>query len=208
MHLKFHMIRKHQDEINNMHDVEGEFRCDKAKCDKTFNTEKLLNAHISVVHKNYNELAQVICEECGGVFKNKNNLKIHLDHVHKKVEKKFHCNICNKWYSFKVQLKNHKKFVHEGIREEVCDKCGKGFFTKCKLKAHLGTVHDVEAFKYNCHLCTKTFGTKYNLDTHVAGVHEKVRFECEFCENLSFSQKASLSTHIKRVHPEKVKIKN
>ena len=58
-----------------------------------------------------------------------------------KVRKKFSCDKCP-YESFDLgNLKKHKMFVHDKIRDHVCEECGKQFSLRQTLKNHVMGVH-------------------------------------------------------------------
>ena len=87
--------------------------------------------------------------------------------IRKKI--KHQCNKCEKSYTFKRDLEQHIKFVHEKIKDVICDTCGKRFKTKTELRLHITKVHDCKQFA--CTTCHKVFNAKSNLRFHMKYVH-------------------------------------
>ena len=54
------------------------------------------------------------CSVCDVKFTNKQNLRKHIDCVHKGI-KPFNCKSCDYKAAYKVDLKKHIESVHEGI---------------------------------------------------------------------------------------------
>eukprot|EP01083_Nonionella_stella_P280165 952969_1 len=110
----------------------------------------------------------------------------------------YKCNLCQKEFVLKHNLKKHRKTVH--AKEMLwCDVCGKQFTSQSRLNTHVQSVHE-NLRPFQCEICTKKFKTKSNLAEHIHGVHQKLRpFGCQICTKM-FKTKSSRTKHVKRVH--------
>ena len=75
----------------------------------------------------------------GMAFFRGNDLKAHVDRIHKHV--KFPCDICKKELSSKRELQDHKETVHEGKTNNQCKVCGKRYGRERHLRRHILTMH-------------------------------------------------------------------
>ena len=71
-----------------------------------------------------------------------NHLPIHEIIEGEKVKKahvgiKHKCDQCDYTSNFTNNIKNHKRRVHEGEKNETCATCGKAFFRHCDLERHI-----------------------------------------------------------------------
>lgn len=55
--------------------------------------------------------------------------------------------------------------MHNGIRNEMCELCGKKFCNKNDVTRHHKTVH-LGIKKYVCTVCNKAFSNSSNLESH------------------------------------------
>ena len=74
------------------------------------------------------------CDICNKLFSNKSNLRKHIKSVHEKM--KFKCEICDKKLSRKDELQRHKLSVHSKNIEFKCIVCERKFSRKDNLLAH------------------------------------------------------------------------
>lgn len=102
--------------VKELHDVK-QFKCEDSKCVDSFDTQQLLDEHITVKHKrtecqhcnkmvlesflakhieNRHGTAHMICELCGKVSLNKQMHREHYRALHEVVEK-LQCDICGQW---------------------------------------------------------------------------------------------------------------
>ena len=90
-----------------------------------------------------------ICKKCGKGFPRKAYLKTHANraivngicdtrrkNTTEKVKPENKCDICEKNFTVKKSLDQHIKSFHEKIKDQICEKCGKGFSRKAYLKTH------------------------------------------------------------------------
>ncbi len=68
-----------------------------------------------------------ICEICEKVYTTKKNLKNHFTAAHDENRKVFNCNICTKSFHKQNSLKVHTKTVHKSYKDYKCESCGKLF---------------------------------------------------------------------------------
>ena len=62
--------------------------------------------------------------------------------VKKKIgEKSEICNICNKAFDRKSNLRKHMETIHEGKRPHLCTICGADFSQQQHLKRHIESIH-------------------------------------------------------------------
>lgn len=57
----------------------------------------------------------------------------------KKSPKRHTCKKCNRSFNRPGKLEFHKKVIHKGIRDHVCDECGKRYITLNHLQTHART---------------------------------------------------------------------
>lgn len=110
------------------------------------------------------------------------------------------CHICGK-SMFLIELKTHKRKVHDGVKNNICKYCGKGFFNIHTLKIHTANVHEPKGVpkerKYVCEVCGKAFRDTGNLSDHKKRVHLKLyRFSCHYC-GMKFWHKNDIRKHFK-----------
>ena len=81
------------------------------------------------------------CELCGKVSKNFRAHSKHVKNVHPK--KTFQCPVteCQKTFKILQTLQNHKKMIHEKLKEFVCDKCGTKMSRFANLMDHRFKLH-------------------------------------------------------------------
>ncbi|XP_039762461.1 zinc finger protein 652-A-like isoform X12 [Pararge aegeria] len=168
------------------------------------------------------------CNICHKVYKKRNFIAQHYNHVHLKLRPKlrschlcnvkvpgymraFHmeehglpapsCGACGKKFAYPFQVLQHQKFYHMGETEHRCEPCNLKFKHKHQLNAHMAKHLTEKRFK--CELCDKTFKWRSGLKTHLL-IHNNVRRHvCHVCQD-SFVQKSSLSYHLMKKHPESV----
>ena len=115
-------------------------------CGKNIALEKVLN-------EDENGMKDFKCIPCDGFFETEDLFLKHVD-SHKR-----RCDPCNKEFSTRACLRQHRRHIHEGKRPiqnlRKCKLCGKEVK---KLDLHFKQVHGNE--KYECEICGKTFKQK------------------------------------------------
>ena len=98
------------------------------------------------------------CDICNKLFSNKSNLRKHIKSVHEKI--KFKCEICDKELSRKDELQRHKLSVHSKNIEFKCIVCERKFSRKDNLLAHKNVC-------CKCKHCHEQFSSPSELLNHI-----------------------------------------
>lgn len=138
----------------------------------------------------------LICHVCGWTFKERGNLKQHMEsHGNNKTK----CEICNKVVSIRY-IQEHKK-IHTGTKDFQCSSCGKQFISRERLKRHM-VRHFPEA-KYKCDLCPKTYTRSDKLLYHRRSHDQEMSHTCQCCGK-GFSSIKSLRKHSNKHYLEEI----
>ena len=83
-----------------------------------------------------------------------------------------------------------------------CDKCGKLFKEKKRLKEHVEIVHENKLPKASkCTKCELVFSTFHQMNVHRNKVHFPTKYQCAICKQ-TFGEGGTLKKHIMIVHTE------
>lgn len=153
------------------------------------------------INKTHNDIWLNMCQNCGAIFDNEEQLQDHLvlyGKGYKKARRKesiecdLKCQDCKKEFKSRSNLQQHRLVHTERSRDFSCHVCGKMFFTKGTLSTHMNTHEDMKPFK--CEYCSMAFRARGNLQSHVS-LHSGAKpFVCEQCGK-SFRVKRHLKSH-------------
>ncbi len=139
------------------------------------------------------------CDICNKSFFDRRNLRKHKLAVHEKV-KNWTCQICGQAFFRKKNCDRHIDIIHNKLTPYSCPTCHKSFARSELLKIH--ELSHGNGHPFQCELCPSFFTTKHHLERHVRGVHEKLRpWSCSHvnCDK-SFLSKRDLDRHFDAVH--------
>ncbi|XP_047541971.1 zinc finger protein 267-like [Vanessa atalanta] len=162
-----------------------------------------------------------MCDACPAFYKKKKDLQNHilLTHQPKRlyygdelITKSLHkCQICEKTFAYKSWF-DHIKNVHGQLKLK-CEKCNLTFKCERYLKRHILYTHEgvKPPWRYHkvksaniktyiqCEICPARFTNKNSLTTHIRNCHSEKKFQCKICKSI-LKSKSYLLTHINRVH--------
>ena len=195
-----------------------------AFCDKEFQKVICLDQHISENHDiselsseedyvKYNQLAFEpfqcgLCQARFSVFR-RDDL---VEHVIKKHDKTFICQLCDKRFKTSYDLQRHCRDVHLDERPFQCQKCEKAFKRRWHLMDHQ-SVHSREKpyqcpiryghsdeRPFQCQKCEKAFKRRHHLKDHQS-VHSREKpYQCPICDKC-FKTPRTLGCH-RNLHNE------
>ena len=84
---------------------------------------------------------------------------------------KIKCHACEKMFDFSSEMKKHKKFVHDKIKDFKCQVCEKSFATRPKLIRH-SQAHSLKSYK--CDKCDKKYCREELIKIHYAEAHGEI----------------------------------
>ena len=156
-----------------------------------------------------NEIHEIQTSDSEDEEKTKKVLKVKLK---PKKKTKFNCEKCNKGFSRKESLEQHKTTVHDGVKPFECEfeSCGSTFARKFELQKHVSIIHDKvmpeKRFKCTVHPCKAAFSHKGHWSEHLKKIHgEKNPYKCEICSDVEFATKNELTHHTKNIHDVNIK---
>lgn len=194
---------------------EKKIKCKFEDCTKLFRTLATMNEHHKLVHlKNRKDVVRE-CDICGFTSKQKRHFKNHMigKHLgfqcefcdrsfgsHKIFQKHFfedhsmgekvECDVCQKKFSYKISLNQHKKYFHSE-KKFKCEyfKCDKMFIQLSRMRQHFRKDHlkIKPENKFECDICGYKTHTLYNLRIHM-NKHRIVRekpskyLQCKNCD--------------------------
>lgn len=107
------------------------FECSFCGAKKT--TKKELNTHVNI----HTKARQYPCPNCHLVFYLLNNLRVHVEVVHKGI-RRFACRYCDKAFGKGDNLRMHE-LLHTGEKPHQCQECGQRFVQRVQLRSHMRT---------------------------------------------------------------------
>ena len=187
----------------------NQFPC--TECSYVSQTNKNLERHTMMVHRNKKEFKCMECEN--KAFNTRGELVSHVKGVHLNIRKTgASCNLCDLMLVDTRSLTYHMRSKH-GIEDDSvkifpCHQCEMVLCSNQSLKGHILAKHneDITAVeRFHCTICNKGFGSKQSLKYHMNSKIEHAKkakdtiFVCTICEK-TLSSKASLHVHMKGVH--------
>jgi len=140
--------------------------------------------------------------DCDFVGKTSKTLSNHQ----KSHTKPFECKDCEKRFSTKYQLKDHRLVQHENPNEFQCKVCKKSLRSKQSLNFHLQTHEENPAKPFKCLKCQKSFRLKQQLKLHQMNKHsDSKHFACDLCQ-MRFSILMQIRKHIE-IHKKEKRFK-
>ncbi|XP_023288634.1 zinc finger protein 271-like [Orussus abietinus] len=174
-------------------------------CDASVDDDDLLRAH-KKVHlpklKTCN-MCQVECSSIYALFEHKKD----IHNLYKRVNLKFVCDLCGKYFSNSWQWENHEENVcPKKFSKYTCKYCKICFSTNHKLTRHLRKhkmemLDDPSVTIYKCIACPKVFVDKEFYQKH-RNVHDPEcwdKYKCKLC-NRSFRDNVRLKEHHQSIH--------
>uniref|UniRef100_A0A336KCP9 CSON007065 protein n=1 Tax=Culicoides sonorensis TaxID=179676 RepID=A0A336KCP9_CULSO len=170
------------------------------------------------------ERKKVQCEKCLKKM-NPYYLQVHMKRYHADEMKIFQCDLCERCFLTKSNLRRHINNVHLGMKKEMesnesqklnetqpklppkleklfCKLCNKEM-NYYYLQVHMKRYHSNQTSKYQCDICKRLFTLKDTLKRHIKVVHLDntvlKRFSCEYCGRM-FNFDCNLNKHISSVH--------
>ncbi|VDO31983.1 unnamed protein product [Haemonchus placei] len=106
---------------------------------------------------------------------------------------------CTSILKTRTALRKHAK-VH-AARNLSCDRCGRTFAERTKLKRHMLTHTGERAFQCRFEGCSKAFSLEANLKSHIKTHTGEKPHKCQICHH-AFSHPYNLRVHISRRHKD------
>ncbi|XP_077292096.1 uncharacterized protein LOC143915357 isoform X2 [Arctopsyche grandis] len=136
-----------------------------------------------------------VCKICGVTLCSKSSLRAHQ--VTHSTERPFKCDKCELKFKLKSHLTDHRRNIHEGLKNHRCKTCNKLFYGSSQLKIHM--MKHTKEYPHLCTQCGKRFAQQCYLK-----VHQKIHFgvkdlSCTHCDYVS-GNRSALKMHIKGVH--------
>ncbi|XP_063700978.1 zinc finger protein 700-like [Culicoides brevitarsis] len=209
--IDMHLSRKHRDLKT--------IKCTTMGCRRTFYTAEMLSEHLS---KDCGRRPSVVrtenqqnftCKFCGRDFDAYQKVRSH-ENAHRtrikaaKEGPRYKCDICQKLFMEKKNVRLHIESVHLRLQKLRCAKCDAKFFSDSGYRYHMTKFHkNHETFK--CQECDYETKVRFMLTRHQKR-HEKpatddeiVNHECPLClTKLKTNQ--LLHTHLQKVHGSKI----
>ena len=101
---------------------------------------------------------QFDCIQCSEVSKSKSSLYQHVRVMHRNIDKKYKCDVCDKLFLTQYKLKVHNR-SHTGERPYACKQCEKSYSESGKLNLHMKTHTGEKPFE--CLLCGMKYPAPY-----------------------------------------------
>lgn len=210
--IDMHLSRKHRDLKT--------IKCTTMGCRRTFYTAEMLSDHLS---KDCGRRPSVIrnesqrnftCKFCGRHFDAYQKVRSH-ENAHRtrikaaKEGPRYKCDICQKLFMEKKNVRLHIESVHLRLQKLRCAKCDAKFFSDSGYRYHMTKFHkNHETFK--CQSCDYETKVRFMLTRHQKR-HKKsattetttTNHECPLClTKLKTNQ--LLHTHLQKVHGSKI----
>lgn len=166
-------------------------------CRERFIHKNSLTRHIRLSHVEkywFFKNQAVECPICHQLYL-KTSIKHHINKHTVKTE--FKCNICNKVFSTKWNLKQHR-WIHacRSTKPYKCKVCTSAFVRESDYITHMNIHKSIKPF--TCDYCGRQFSRKYNWLRHTREHELPKKFKCNICSK-QFHRAYYLTEH-SRVH--------
>ena len=173
-----------------------------------------IHRHLRNIHKIVEEgkaAPSWLCSYCGKIYGDKENRDHHEATVHTK-DFAYTCSECGKGFTVLCRFTKHME-MHTGIKDFMCNNCGKQFFTKTLLKLHTQKCEaDFQLFSHcidavrslTCTKCNIKFSSYKKFKSHCLQsttctlLLQSKSFQCPECKKF-FTTEKRLNIHM-RVH--------